>query len=254
MCRRSGSPSAVWWPHARRLSSVEQALNGQSGDQAVAAAAARTRPTISATPSLATSTRSADYVSRAVAPVYVKRALTAAIARAQSTVDELQQALEGQHYVADRGLAISLYLALQLKRPLFLEGEPGVGKTEVAKVLAKVLGTELIRLQCYEGLDVSHAVYEWNYPRQLLEIRLLEASQTLDRTTAASQLFTEPFLIKRPLLRALEGRRRAGAGAPHRRNRSRRRRVRGIPARAAVRFSSDHPRARDHRARTRRRS
>jgi MoxR-like ATPase len=121
-----------------------------------------------------------------------------------ASVDELQQALEAERYVADRGLAVSIYLALELQRPLFLEGEAGVGKTEVAKVLARVLGAELIRLQCYEGLDVSHAVYEWNYPRQLLEIRLLEASETLDRATAATQLFTEPFLIKRPLLRALE--------------------------------------------------
>ncbi len=121
-----------------------------------------------------------------------------------ASVDELQQALEAERYVADRGLAVSIYLALKLQRPLFLEGEAGVGKTEVAKVLARVLGAELIRLQCYEGLDVGHAVYEWNYPRQLLEIRLLEASATLDRATAATQLFTEPFLIKRPLLRALE--------------------------------------------------
>ena len=107
-------------------------------------------------------------------------------------------------YVAGRGLAVSIYLALRLKRPLFLEGEPGVGKTEVAKVLAAALDSELIRLQCYEGLDVSHAVYEWNYPRQILEIRLLEGAQALDRQTAERELFSERFLIKRPLLRALE--------------------------------------------------
>ena len=100
-----------------------------------------------------------------------------------------------------------MFLALQLRRPLFLEGEAGVGKTEVAKVLAHVLGAELIRLQCYEGLDVSHAVYEWNYPRQLLEIRLLEASGTSrSHVTRRRELFTEAFLIKRPLLRALEAR------------------------------------------------
>jgi MoxR-like ATPase len=107
-------------------------------------------------------------------------------------------------YVAGRGLTVSIYLALKLKRPLFLEGEPGVGKTEVAKVLAAALDTELIRLQCYEGLDVSHAVYEWNYPRQILEIRLLEGTHALDREAAERELFTEAFLIKRPLLRAIE--------------------------------------------------
>src|SRR6476646_4225172 len=122
------------------------------------------------------------------------------------SVDELQQALAEQRYMSDRGLAVSIYLALRLRRPLFLEGEAGVGKTEVAKVLASALRTELIRLQCYEGLDISHACYEWNYPRQLLEIRLLEAAQELDRTSAARELFTAPFLIKRPLLRALDGR------------------------------------------------
>jgi MoxR-like ATPase len=121
-----------------------------------------------------------------------------------TSVDELQDLLARGGYIADRGLAVSLFLALRLKRPLFLEGEAGVGKTEVAKVLASALGAELIRLQCYEGLDVSHAVYEWNYPRQLLEIRLLEASRGLDRAAAARDLFTEAFLIKRPLLRALE--------------------------------------------------
>ena len=92
-----------------------------------------------------------------------------------SSIDELQRALADHRYIADRALAVSIYLALRLQRPLFLEGEAGVGKTEVAKVLAAALHTELIRLQCYEGLDVSHAVYEWNYPRQILEIRLLEA-------------------------------------------------------------------------------
>jgi MoxR-like ATPase len=120
------------------------------------------------------------------------------------SVDELQQTLEAQHYVADRGLAVSIYLALRLRRPLFLEGEAGVGKTEVAKVLAAALHAELIRLQCYEGLDIGHACYEWNYPRQLLEIRLLDAAHALDRAAAAKELFTEAFLIKRPLLRALE--------------------------------------------------
>jgi MoxR-like ATPase len=121
-----------------------------------------------------------------------------------SSVDELQEALARHQYVASRGLAVSAFLALRLGRPLFLEGEPGVGKTEIAKVLSRTLDTELIRLQCYEGLDVSHAVYEWNYPRQILEIRLLEVAEALDRRAAERELFTEAFLIKRPLLRAIE--------------------------------------------------
>jgi MoxR-like ATPase len=112
--------------------------------------------------------------------------------------------MASQQYIAGRGLAVSIYLALRLQRPLFLEGEPGVGKTEVAKVLASTLETELIRLQCYEGLDISHAVYEWNYPRQILEIRLLEGAHALDPRAAERELFTDTFLIKRPLLRAIE--------------------------------------------------
>jgi len=123
---------------------------------------------------------------------------------AQTAIDTLQKTLQDQLYVADRSLAISIYLALNLKRPLFLEGEAGVGKTEVAKVLASALDTELIRLQCYEGLDVNQAVYEWNYSRQLLEIRLLEASGQIDKDRAEKELFSEEFLIKRPLLQALE--------------------------------------------------
>ena len=126
-------------------------------------------------------------------------------ASAPSTIDDLQALLQKQLYIADRGLATSVYLALTLKRPLLLEGEAGVGKTEVAKVLAEGLGAELIRLQCYEGLDISHAVYEWNYSRQLLEIRLMEAGGTLDgdRAAAARELFSDAFLVKRPLLKAL---------------------------------------------------
>ena len=130
------------------------------------------------------------------------------------SVDALQEALAGESYIAERGLAVPVYLALRLRRPLFLEGEAGVGKTEVAKVLASALRTTLIRLQCYEGLDVSQAVYEWNYPRQLLEIRLIETAPSaraagatageFDREAATRELFTETFLIKRPLLRAIE--------------------------------------------------
>lgn len=120
------------------------------------------------------------------------------------SVDALQEALARESYIAERALAVSIYLALRLKRPLFLEGEAGVGKTEVAKVLAAALDTSLIRLQCYEGLDVTHAVYEWNYPRQLLEIRMLETTSEIDRAAATRELFTETFLIKRPLLRVVE--------------------------------------------------
>jgi MoxR-like ATPase len=122
-----------------------------------------------------------------------------------ASVDDVQQRLDAEGYVADRGLAVSVYLALTLRRPLFLEGEAGVGKTAVARVLASVLGTELIRLQCYEGLDVHHAVYEWDYARQLLELRLLEAAHAVDRDRARQELFSEAYLIRRPLLRALQG-------------------------------------------------
>ena len=129
------------------------------------------------------------------------------------SVDDLVELLARQGYIADRALALSIFLALKLRRPIFLEGEAGVGKTEVARALAAGLDAELIRLQCYEGLDVAHALYDWNYPRQLLEIRLLEASHELEspeeagrsakRVRAAERLFTEQFLIERPLLRAL---------------------------------------------------
>ena len=106
--------------------------------------------------------------------------------------------------MADRGLALSIFLALKLQRPLFLEGEAGVGKTEVSKVLSEALGTSLIRLQCYEGLDVNHAVYEWNYARQLLQIRLMEAGGEIERGETSRELFSEEFLIRRPLLQALD--------------------------------------------------
>ena len=121
------------------------------------------------------------------------------------SIDELRQLLAEHLYVADDGLATTVYLALKLQRPLLLEGEAGVGKTEVAKVLAAALDAELIRLQCYEGLDVNHAVYEWNYARQLIEIRLGEAAgePAGDRRERARELFGPDFLIERPLLRAL---------------------------------------------------
>jgi MoxR-like ATPase len=121
-----------------------------------------------------------------------------------ASISELQQRLASQHYVADHGLAVSLFLALRLHRPLFLEGEAGVGKTALASAIAGALDSDLIRLQCYEGLDLSHAVYEWDYPRQLLELRILEASQAVDRATARRELYTDAFLIKRPLLQAID--------------------------------------------------
>lgn len=121
-----------------------------------------------------------------------------------ASVDDTAALLARGDYVADRSLATALFLALKLKRPLFLEGEAGVGKTEIAKVLSATLGRRLLRLQCYEGLDASSAVYEWNYARQMMEIRLAEASGAKDRDALASDLFSERFLIKRPLLQALE--------------------------------------------------
>lgn len=120
------------------------------------------------------------------------------------TVDAALNLLDSGAYVADRSLATALFLALKLRRPLFLEGEAGVGKTEVARVLATTLGRPLIRLQCYEGLDVSSAVYEWNYARQMVEIRLSEAMEDRDRGRLESDIFDDRFLIRRPLLRALE--------------------------------------------------
>ncbi len=128
-----------------------------------------------------------------------------------SSVDEVLRLLAAGDYVADRSLATALFLSLRLGRPLFLEGEAGVGKTEVAKVLAKGLGRRLIRLQCYEGLDLSQAAYEWNYPRQMLEIRIAEAAHALDRARIEHDLFSERFLVRRPLLQALEA---DPAGAP----------------------------------------
>jgi MoxR-like ATPase len=121
-----------------------------------------------------------------------------------SSVDAVVQLLAAGSYVADRGLATALFLSLKLGRPLFLEGEAGVGKTEIAKVLAEQLGRRLIRLQCYEGLDVASAVYEWNYAQQMLEIRLSEASGTTNKDALTRDVFSERFLISRPLLQALE--------------------------------------------------
>jgi len=121
-----------------------------------------------------------------------------------NSVDSTLELLGSGKYVSDRSLATALHLALSLGRPLFLEGEAGVGKTEIAKVLSETLGRKLIRLQCYEGLDVSSAVYEWNYARQMVEIRLAEAAGGADRERLSKDIFDERFLIKRPILQALE--------------------------------------------------
>ena len=128
-----------------------------------------------------------------------------------ASIDATSALLASAHYVADRSLATVLFLSLRMGRPLFLEGEAGVGKTEIAKVLAGALGRKLIRMQCYEGLDVSSAVYEWNYAGQMMAIRLAEAEGSTDRAALQADVFSPRFLIKRPLLQALED---DGSGPP----------------------------------------
>jgi len=127
------------------------------------------------------------------------------------SIDDALALLARADYVAERSLATAVFLALKMNRPLFLEGEAGVGKTEIAKVLASGLGRPLVRLQCYEGLDIASAVYEWNYSRQMIEIRLAETQGT-SRDTVAKDIFSERFLIKRPLMQALEGGKEGGKG------------------------------------------
>src|SRR6202795_1005912 len=125
------------------------------------------------------------------------------------SIDETHKLLGEADYVADRSLATALYLSLAMQRPLFLEGEAGVGKTEIGKVVAQALGRELIRLQCYEGLDIAQAAYEWNYSRQMIEIRLAEASGEKSKEKISGDIFSERFLVKRALARALEGKKGA---------------------------------------------
>ncbi|MSQ59325.1 MAG: MoxR family ATPase [Betaproteobacteria bacterium] len=122
-----------------------------------------------------------------------------------ASVGDTLELLNRGDYIAERSLATSVYLALRMGRPLFLEGEPGVGKTEIAKVLASTMGRKLVRLQCYEGLDIASAVYEWNYSRQMIEIRLAEVEGARSREGLAQDIFSERFLIRRPILQALEG-------------------------------------------------
>ncbi|MFH1603101.1 MAG: MoxR family ATPase [Pseudomonadota bacterium] len=140
------------------------------------------------------------------------------MAKLPKSIDETAALLADADYMAERSLAAALFLALKMERPLFLEGEAGVGKTEIAKVLAGTLGRRLLRLQCYEGLDIASAVYEWNYPRQMIEIRLAEATGKMHeasgqaaRNKLSQNIFSEQFLIKRPLLQALES---SGGMAP----------------------------------------
>lgn len=126
-------------------------------------------------------------------------------AQLPTSIDATQALLAGADYVAERSLSTAVFLALRMGRPLFLEGEAGVGKTEIAKVLAATLGRKLVRLQCYEGLDIASAVYEWNYSRQMIEIRLAEAGGSKNREALTEDIFSERFLIRRPILQALEG-------------------------------------------------
>ena len=121
-----------------------------------------------------------------------------------NTVDDIRSSLDDHHYIVNRSLATSIYLSLKMDKPIFLEGEPGVGKTEIGKVLAQVLDTNLIRLQCYEGLDVHNAIYEWNYSRQILQIRMLEAEGQKDKEKISKEIFGSEFLIKRPLYQAID--------------------------------------------------
>ena len=121
-----------------------------------------------------------------------------------NTIEDVQRAMFDQRYIADRSLATTIYMALKRRKPLLLEGEPGVGKTEIAKVLAAMLDTQLIRLQCYEGIDVSTAVYEWNYSRQMLHIRMMEAAGMHNRQQELKEIFGPDFLLKRPLLQAID--------------------------------------------------
>lgn len=142
------------------------------------------------------------------------RAMTKLNTTLPTSIDDTVKLLAGADYVGERSLAAAVFLSLRMGRPLFLEGEAGVGKTEIAKVLSKTLGRKLVRLQCYEGLDIASAVYEWNYSRQMIEIRLAEAEGVKSREGLSQDIFSEKFLIRRPILQALEGGGLDDAGAP----------------------------------------
>ena len=155
----------------------------------------------------------------------------------------VSDALDDAGYLPDRGLATAAFLAMRMHRPLFLEGDPGVGKTALAQALATITGSELVRLQCYEGIDASQALYDWDFPRQILHLRAA-GDRAATAPTLEASLYDRRFLVARPILQALE---HSPVGAADRRDRPRRRRVRGVPARGAGRQRGDHPRARhDH--------
>ena len=166
-----------------------------------------------------------------------------------ASVDETLSRLGEGDYVAERSLATAVFLTLRMGRPLFLEGEAGVGKTEVARVLARVLGRRLVRLQCYEGLDVASAVYEWNYPRQMIRIRLAElgGGGPSSIESVEEDIYSRPVSHRAPSSRRPESRPRRRPGAAHRRARPGGRAVRGIPSRAARRLPDHDPRARHDR-------
>ena len=166
------------------------------------------------------------------------------------SVADVEQALRAESYLPDRGLATAVFLAASMGRPLLLEGEAGVGKTEVGKTLARILDADLIRLQCYEGIDASQALYEWDYARQLLYARALQEGEVAVDDRVA-ELYGPEFLLERPLLRAIRA--GLGRGAPRRRARPRRRRVRGLPARGALGLHRHGARAGDDRGRRSRR-
>ena len=160
-----------------------------------------------------------------------------------ASVDAVVDLLAANDYLCDRRLATAILVAMRINKPLFLEGEAGVGKTEAARALAAGLGARLIRLQCYEGIDLAHAAYEWNYARQLLHIRLVGERE--DRVRAEQDVFGPEFLLRRPLLDAIDNHDPVAAGAAHRRDRQVGRGVRGLPARDPRRLCDQHPGAGD---------
>jgi MoxR-like ATPase len=178
---------------------------------------------------------------RVARPEPIRHIVTHAKSPCPASIDETADLLAGARYIADRALATVIFLSLRMRRPLFLEGEAGVGKTEIAKVLAQALGRKLIRLQCYEGLDVATAVYEWNYSRQMVEIRLAEAEGVHDRERLADDIYD--FALPHPPAAAAGARaqRQRRARPADRRARPHRRGLRGLPARSLSDFQITIP-------------